>query len=47
MRPSDDMTLRELRRNAIAAFVVFVVVGLGAFAFMALVDWFGLKGVSQ
>jgi hypothetical protein len=37
----DDHTpLSELRRNVIAAAVVFVVVGLGAFAFMALVNLF-------
>jgi hypothetical protein len=41
MRPSDDTTpLAELRRNAIAALVVLGVVGIGAFAFMALRDLF-------
>lgn len=41
MPTTDDNTpLAELRRNAVAAAVVFVVVGLGAFAFVALVDWF-------
>jgi hypothetical protein len=40
MRPSDDATpLSELRRNFVAALAVFVVVGLGAVATVALLDW--------
>jgi hypothetical protein len=36
----DDPTpLSELRRNAIAAFAVFVAVGIGAVATVALLDW--------
>jgi hypothetical protein len=36
----DDSTpLAGLRRNFVAALAVFVVVGLGAFATMALLDW--------
>ena len=40
VRPDDNTPLSELRRNAVAAVAVFVVVGLGAFAFVALLDWF-------
>jgi hypothetical protein len=42
MPHSDRTTLRELRRNAIAAVAVFVVVGFGALAAVVLMDW--IKG---
>jgi hypothetical protein len=36
----DTTPLRELRRNAIAAFAVFTVVGFGAFCVVAFLNWF-------
>jgi hypothetical protein len=38
-RSDDRTTLGELRRNFVAAFAVFVVVGFGAFVVVALLDW--------
>jgi hypothetical protein len=42
MPHSDRTPLRELRRNAIAGAAVLIVVGFGALAVMAAMDWFAM-----
>jgi hypothetical protein len=39
-RFEDTTPLAELRKNFLAALAVFVVVGLGAFAYVALINAF-------